>query len=52
MESLSMPGIAVITVHPFYINLLKGMVVQHQVKNYSSMECYMGKEGRKDVEAS
>lgn len=47
-----MPGNGVITVHPFCINLLKGMVVQHQVKNSSSMEYYRGEEGRQNAEAS
>lgn len=49
---VSMPGNGVITLHPFCINLLKGMVVQHQVKNNSSVEYYMGEEGRQDAEVS
>lgn len=47
-----MPGNGVIAVHPFCINLLRGVVVQHQVKNHGSMEYYMGQEGRQDTEAS
>lgn len=47
-----MPGNGVIAVHPFCINLLRGVVVQHQVKTHSSMEYYMGQEGRQDTEAS